>query len=299
MFKVLILKSIHGLSYEQSEFYIRDRLSWMRFLGLSFSQPVPDENTIRDFAEALTRADAMKPLFEHFDAALHDRGYLAMGGQRVDATVVKAPRQRLTEDEKAAVKAGRTAAEIWEKKAKAAQKDTDAGWTVKYTKAKPKEDGKKLVDLAIPEFGNKDHIAIDRRFGFIRTWEVTAASNHDGAQLEAPLDPNNTGSEVYADTAYRSQKNEAMLDKRLLTSQIHRKKPKVRPMPERTSKANGRKSKVRAPVEHPFARLKGPMRLFLRTIGKARAETHIGLANLAYKMHRLDISKNLAQKALI
>ena len=287
MFKVLILKSIHGLSYEQTEFYIRDRLSWMRFLGLSFSKPVPDENTIRDFAEALTRADAMRTVFDRFDAVLRDRGYLAMGGQLVDATVVKAPRQRLTEGEKAAVKKGKAAEEIWENKATAVQKDTDARWTVKYTKAKPKEDGQKLVDLAIPEFGYKDHIAIDRRYGFIRTWTVTAASNHDGAQLAALLDPNNTGSEVYADTAYRSKKNEEMLADRLLTSQIHRKKPKGKPMPERTSKANGRKSKVRAHVEHPFARLKGPMRLFVRTIGKARAETHIGLANLAYNMSRL------------
>ena len=63
-------------------------------------------------------------------------------------------------------------------------------------------------------------------------------------------------------------------------SQIHRKKPKGKRMPERTAKANGRKSKVRSAVEHVFARQKGPMGLVVRTIG-------IGLPNLVYKMKRM------------
>jgi hypothetical protein len=66
----------------------------------------------------------------------------------------------------------------------------------------------------------------------------------------------------------------------LLRSQIHRKKPKGKPMPRRTARANNRKSKVRAAVEHVFARQKGPMGLFIRTIGIARATTKIGLANI-------------------
>ncbi len=58
-------------------------------------------------------------------------------------------------------------------------------------------------------------------------------------------------------------------------------------MPERTSRANGRKSKVRALVEHVFAAQKGPMALFIRTVGIARARTKIGMANLVYNMKRL------------
>jgi len=72
-----------------------------------------------------------------------------------------------------------------------------------------------------------------------------------------------------------------------LVSQVHRKKPKGGPMPERTSKANGHKSKVRARVEHVFAVQKGPMALFIRTVGIARARTKIGMANLVYNMKRL------------
>ena len=57
-------------------------------------------------------------------------------------------------------------------------------------------------------------------------------------------------------------------------------------MSERASKANGKRSKVRAFVEHFFARQKGPMALLIRTIGIARATTKIGMANLVYSFQR-------------
>jgi IS5 family transposase len=129
----------------------------------------------------------------------------------------------------------------------------DARWTVKFTKAKPRDDGSLPRDLAIPAFGYKNHVSTDRRHGLIRKWMVTSASAHDGARLADLLDSNNTASDVWADTAYRSKKNEAHMEKHGFVSQVHRKKPKGKPMSERTSKANGRKSKVRAKVEHVFA----------------------------------------------
>ena len=96
----------------------------------------------------------------------------------------------------------------------------------------------------------------------------------------------NTGSDVWADTAYRSKANERHLASKGLRSQIHRKKPPGKPMPVNTSRANGAKSKVRAAVEHVFARQKGPMALVVRTIGLARATVKIGLSNLVYNMNR-------------
>jgi hypothetical protein len=56
MFKVLILQTQNGLSDERTEFYLRDRLTWIRFLGLGLGDPVPDANTIWTFREALTQA---------------------------------------------------------------------------------------------------------------------------------------------------------------------------------------------------------------------------------------------------
>ena len=287
MFKVLILQAMHSLSDERAEYLIKDRLSFMRFLGLGLSDPVPDANTIWTFREALKRADAIDGLFRQFDDALRASGFLAMSGQIVDATIVAAPKQRNTIEEKKALKEGLVPDDWKDKPAKLAQKDRDARWMVKYTKAKPREDGSvPPVDLAIPAFGYKNHVAIDRGFGLIRNWTATNAAAHDGARLEDVLDRRNTASDVWADTAYRSAKNEAMLARRGLVSRIHRKKPKGKPMPERVRISNARKSKVRSAVEHVFAHQKGLMGLVVRTIGIARAKVKIGMANLAYNMRR-------------
>lgn len=88
MFKVLILQTQNNLSDERTEFYLRDRLTWMRFLGLGLGDPVPDANTIWTFREALTKPGAALRLFELFDRELRSAGYLAMSGQLVDATIV-------------------------------------------------------------------------------------------------------------------------------------------------------------------------------------------------------------------
>jgi transposase len=102
MFKVLILQSSHNLSDERTEYLIRDRLSFMRFLGLGLADTVPDANTIWGFREALTRAriagrPAIEVVFERFDAVLATAGFLAMSGQIIDASIVAAPKQRNTE----------------------------------------------------------------------------------------------------------------------------------------------------------------------------------------------------------
>src|SRR5690242_4003304 len=59
MFKVLLLQAMHTLSDARCEYLIRDRLSFMRFLGLGLADPVPDANTIWTFREALKRTGAV------------------------------------------------------------------------------------------------------------------------------------------------------------------------------------------------------------------------------------------------
>lgn len=286
MFKILVLQALYSLSDDQAEFQVQDRLSFMRFLGLGLGDTVPDAKTIWLFREHLVQAGAVDNLFARFDKHLAKAGYLAMGGQIVDATIVAAPKQRNTNAEKAAIKAGKVPDDWQDKPAKLRQKDRDARWTVKFSKAKPKEDGTKQVDIAIPVFGYKNHAAIDRRHGLIRGWAVTSASAYDGAQLRNVLDRKNTGSTVWADTAYRSRTNEAWLDRNGYVSDIHHKKPKGRPMSEAASRANGRRSKIRACIEHVFAQQKARMGLIVRTIGMARARTKIGMVNLAYNLTR-------------
>jgi IS5 family transposase len=151
-----VIQGANTLSDERTEFLINDRLSFMRFLGLGLSDQVPDARTIWLFGEKLTKTQAIKPLFDRFDAALRAAGYIAMGGQIVDASLIAAPKQRNTEDEKAAIKDGRIPEDWKAKPAKLAHKDRDARWTVKFSKAKERADGSKpTVDIAIPTFGYK------------------------------------------------------------------------------------------------------------------------------------------------
>lgn len=121
MFKILILQTLFTLSDDATEFRIRDRLSFMRFLRLGLEDAVPDAKTIWLFREQLTRAGVIKDLFADFDGWLRGKGYLAMSGQIFDASIIAAPRRRNSEaeektirwivfplnEEKAALKEGR------------------------------------------------------------------------------------------------------------------------------------------------------------------------------------------------
>lgn len=144
-----------------------------------------------------------------------------------------------------------------------------------------------MPQIALPVFGYKSHICIDRRYGFIRGCMVTSAAEAAGRQLRHVVRKDNTASDVWADSAYRSQSNEKWLTQNMMTSRIHRRKPAGKPMSKATSRANAKKSSIRARVEHVFAHQKNRYGLFIRTIGLARAETKRLLANMAYNFDRL------------
>src|SRR6266699_1327273 len=123
MFRMLVLQALHNLSDEQAEYQVRDRFSFTRFLRLGIEDSIPDATTLWLFREKL---------FERFDQHLAAQGYMARGGQMVDATIAPVPKQRNSRDENETVKAGQTPSD-WEKKpAKLRQKDRDARWTRKH-----------------------------------------------------------------------------------------------------------------------------------------------------------------------
>ena len=197
MFKAFILQAQHNLSDARMEFMIRDRLSWMRFIGFDLGGATPDENTIRQFRNRLSGTGTLKRVMKAFEGQLHEKGYIPMSGQIVDASLVPAPRQRNTQAEKAAIKAGKSARQIWpDNPNKAAQKDVDARWTLKTGgQVRHRPDGTPLPMIATPVFGYKSHIGIDRRFGFIRKAKVTSASQADGRQLRHVIDTDKTASD--------------------------------------------------------------------------------------------------------
>lgn len=287
MFKVLVLQTLYTLSDDQTEYQLQDRLSFMRFVGLALHDPIPDAKTIWLFREQLARAGAAERLFARFDARLREKGWLAMGGQIVDATVIEARRPRLTQAEKDTIKGGGAPSE-W-KPARRAQIDRDGRWTIKRGNKREAGPGghKRQVEIAVPVFGYKNHIGIDRAFGFLRCYTVTHAAAYDGGQLGAVLDRDNTAGDVWADTAYRSAANLALLEHRGLKPQFQRKKPRGRKMPAHVARGNATRARVRSRVEHVFAAQKCRLGLVVRTVGMTRARIKIGLANLAYNFSRL------------
>ncbi len=186
MFKILVIQAANNLSDERAELLINDRLLFMRFLGLSLSDRIPDARTIRLICEKLTKAGAIQALFGRLDGALRAGCYIAMSRQIVDASLIAAPKQRNTRKENEAIKKGREPEE-WEKKlAKLRHKDRDARWTIKFTKAKTREDGTTPpVDIAIPTFGYQNHVSIDRGHGLICKWLATDAAAFEGAARRA------------------------------------------------------------------------------------------------------------------
>jgi IS5 family transposase len=280
MFRMLVLQALNNLSDEQVEYQVRDRLSFSRFLGLGIEDSIPDATTLWLFREKLAKAGLIEKLFERFDQHLAAKGYIARGGQIIDASIVPVPTQRNSRDENDQLRAGRTPAGWKQKLAKLRQKDRDARWTKKHDRS---------------FFGYKNHVNADAKYKLIRRYEVTDAAVHDSQKLDGLLNKGNTSAEVFADSAYRSTEIEAQLRASGYKSRIHRRGRRNHPLTSAQERANHAKSRIRARIEHVFgAQQSAPGGRIVRTIGMVRARAKIGLQNLAYNIRRLVTLERLA-----
>ena len=143
---------------------------------------------------------------------LDELGFQASKGQIVDASIVPAPKQRNSKEENEAIKAGNPPSD-WSE-AKRRQKDVDARWMKKREQ---------------DHFGSKNHIAVDVKHKFIRTWRVTAANVHD-SQVFLELLARNTSRDVYADSAYLSEESQKRLKALGYRPHIQRKGQKNHPL---------------------------------------------------------------------
>ncbi|MEX2322038.1 MAG: IS5 family transposase [Saccharospirillum sp.] len=271
MFKALVLQHLYNLSDDELEYQIRDRYSFCRFLGVNPEDKTPDAKTLWLFREQLVHHNLIDDLFDAFDLQLEAQGFKAKKGQMVDASFVNAPKQRNRREENAQIKAGETPQRFRDNPNVGRQKDTDARWT--------KKNGQSY-------YGYKNHVSVDNDHKFIRGYEVTSAEVHD-SQVFFELLRENTSNDVWADSAYRSEGNDLMLEASGYRNRIHRKGHRNKPLNDRDVAANHKKSKVRARVEHVFgsqANEQGGK--FVRVIGLARASTKIGMMNLVYNMRR-------------
>jgi len=270
MFKILVVQSLYNLSDDAVEYQIMDRISFMRFLGLSLGDRVPDAKTIWLFREQLTEAKLVKKLFGQFDEFLRNSGFAAQKGQIIDASIISAPKQRNSRDENKMIKKGEIPEE-WDS-VKRRQKDTDARWTKKM--------GKNY-------YGYKNHINIDVKNKLIRDYAVTDAATHDSQVFDDLLDDSNSNRDVFADSACRSKERLKELSERGFGDRVQRKGCRHKKLTEREIRGNHTRSKTRCRIEHVFgvqAMMAGD--LILRTIGIIRARVKIGLRNLTYNMFR-------------
>ena len=234
---------------------------------------MPDATTIWLFREALAEARLIDKLFERFGQHLEAAGYIARGGQIIDATIVSVPKQRNTKEENETIKAARR------------RRDGRSGPPRMPRRTRTRVGRRRTTRAST---ATRTISGVDKAHKLIRKWDATDAAVHDSQKLDDVLDLSNTGKGVWADSAYRSAQIEAGLKEKGLQSRIHRRAARNRPLSKRQKSANTTRSKVRARVEHVFGQQQSSMGgKIVRTIGIVRARFKIGMMNLGYNIRRL------------
>jgi IS5 family transposase len=245
-------------------------MSFLRFTRLSDTSQIPDRTTIWTFKERLIKAGASESVFDAVNRQLAKHGYIARGGQIIDASIVQVPKQSLNREEKSIVDDNAMPAD-WSPP-KRRQKDIEARWTKKHGKS---------------YFGYKLSANADKRYKLIRKLKVSTASEHDTNHFEEVLDAANTSRAVLADKGYVDGEREARLAGAGWRMFIQRKGGKDKPLSETQERRNRRIARTRARVEHVFAGLAQLGGKALRSIGLARATLHLNWKVATYNLKRL------------
>lgn len=147
-------------------------------------------------------------MFKQFGSYLARQGYIARGSQILDAFIVPVPKNHNTQDENKSIKNGEVPEGWAYKPAKRSQKDTDAQWTKKYGKS---------------HYGYKNHVNVERQHKLVRRYHVSDAALHDSQAVDHLLMQGNTGSDVWADPAYRFEE----MERKMRTIGLIRAKAKI------------------------------------------------------------------------
>jgi transposase, IS5 family len=253
LFRALLLQSLYGLSDRELEEALKDRLSFKRFVGLSFEEEVPDHTVLNRFRNALVEAGLLEPLFAELDKQLEKAGVILKRGTMLDATLIEAVSTPPTEDRPS--------------------NDADA----RFAKRQGKSGS---------TFGYKAHVGVDEGSGLIRSVMTTPANIND----TTPADDLIRGDErvVWADAAYDTHARRARLKAEGKIPRIARRPNKHHPkLPPRLKRYNRLIARRRAAVETTFATLKCRMKLTtIRYVGLAKATAQVLFAAIAFNMRR-------------
>ncbi len=229
MLKCLMLAKWFNLSDPGLEEGLKDRISFRRFVGLSFTDATPDETTFVKFRKRLREAKLDDYLFQSVVKHLDSQGFLVREGTMVDATII----------EQSTGSTGSTGSKNDDGES---TRDQDASFTKKHGKT---------------YHGYKAHIACDLS-GVMTDYRVTTAKVHDSKCIDELVEDEELA--VLADSAYSSKDRREKLRKREVIDGIVYKR--VRGQAELydwQERWNGLVSKVRSRVEHPFAMMKHQM----------------------------------------
>lgn len=255
MFKVLLLQRWHGLSDPQMEAALADRLSFLRFAGLSLDDETPDHSTIWRFRERLTKDGLADALFAAVLAQVTACGLVLRHGTLIDASLVTSAARRPKMDE------GKTSAT-----------DPDARFGAANER-------RRYV------FGYKAHVAVDEGSGLVRAL-VTTPANVQEIDIAGRLVPADAGT-VYADRGYDARRLREDLAARGLGCGIMRRGQKGRPLSEAERAANHALSLVRRNVERVFGTMKRSYRMArLRAFSLARNHVDLTLFVIALNLRR-------------
>jgi IS5 family transposase len=253
MFKALLVGSLYGLSERELEEALADRLSFRRFVGLSYEEAVPDHTSLNRFRNLLVEQQLFDVLFGELDQQLEAAGVMLKRGTMLDATVIEAVSARPTRSRPSP--------------------DADAGFAKKQGKAGS-------------SFGYKAHVGVDEGSGLIRAVLTTPANVND----TTPADQLIRGDEqvVWADAAYHTHARCAWLRGLGIKPRIALRANKHHPLlSERQRLYNQRIGRRRAAVETTFATLKQRMKLTLiRYRGLVKASAQVTLAAIAFNLRR-------------
>ena len=244
MFKALLLQQCFNLSDRDLSEAIADRLSFQSFLGLSLTDPVPDDTTFCRFRQKLQEEGLLEELFLLLDAQFERLGILVKKGSFIDATIVRAQRKPPSKESKENNDDGSSVEKAKENDDKVNitkngktyfKSDPDARWTVKRGK---------------PAYGYKVHINTDES-GIVRCVEVTPANVHDSRKLKSLISKKETEA-IFADKAYDSQGIRSWCEQRGIKCFILHKGKRNKPLTEEEIQENKMLSKKRFRVEQVF-----------------------------------------------
>ena len=258
--KCLVLQYLYNLSDPALEDALIDRMSFQRFLNISFDTELPDFTTIWRFRERLIKADLLDEIFTSILQQLDKRNLILRKGTLVDATLVQAARKKVKDK---STRDGNVK--------RSSQKDHDASGTQKG--------GKQY-------YGYKGHIAADEGSNIIRRKRFTTASVHDSREFNNLI----CGDEqsVFADKAYADDTIKRNMREKGIYYGIMDKGRRGRPkLSTKQKKANAWKKKIRNAVERPFAHFKKHMGFrSVRYVNLERNELHFTFLCMIHNMRR-------------